>query len=136
MNWNEPIDGAPDFKWGEFFVTGESIGLLRGEWSRSGDLNRSLSMENLRHLARKLQVIRDFFRAPVTITSGWRSQRLNDEIGGEQFSYHLRGMAADIVVVGFTPKLVQDDLKNWHGGMGGYATFTHLDIGPKRRWKG
>lgn len=41
---------------------------------------------------------------PIIITSGYRSQRVNELIGGSKTSYHLSGKAADIHVQGYTPQ--------------------------------
>lgn len=89
---------------------------------------------NIFQLANRLQVIRDLTGAPIKITSGYRSEALNEAIGGSQNSYHLTGKAADIVIARMKPSQVQAFLRNWHGGLGKGATFTHVDIGPKRRW--
>lgn len=45
-----------------------------------------------------LQPLRDFLGEPVSITSGYRSKKLNEKVGGVKTSYHLKGLAADIVV--------------------------------------
>lgn len=39
---------------------------------------------------------------PVIITSGYRSQRVNELVGGSKTSQHLSGKAADIHVQGYT----------------------------------
>lgn len=41
---------------------------------------------------------------PVIITSGYRSQRVNELVGGSKTSQHLSGKAADIHVQGYTPQ--------------------------------
>ena len=41
---------------------------------------------------------------PVIITSGYRSQRVNELVGGSKTSQHLSGKAADIHVQGYTPE--------------------------------
>lgn len=90
---------------------------------------------NLAKLAQRLQVLRDFFGLPITITSGFRSQEHNAAVGGKPESQHLLGNAADIIVVGMEAHEVQDHLKNWSGGMGLAVHYTHLDIRPTRaRW--
>lgn len=94
-------------------------------------------MKNLVQVANALEAVRKMVgNRPVTITSGFRTPAHNAKVGGSPRSYHLLGKAADFVVEGVTPRVVQEALRNWHGGLGSYATFTHLDIGPKRRWKG
>jgi hypothetical protein len=52
--------------------------------------------EALIYLARNLQVVRDAFAAPISVTSGFRSAALNSAVGGAASSQHLRGEAADI----------------------------------------
>lgn len=41
---------------------------------------------------------------PVIITSGYRSRRVNELVGGSKTSQHLSGKAADIHVQGYTPR--------------------------------
>ena len=97
---------------------------------------------NITELARNLEVLRTAINKPITITSGYRSPKYNAKIGGVKDSQHLRGTAADIKVVGMTPKevaLVIEGLiesgKMKEGGVGVYPTFTHYDIrGRKARW--
>ena len=87
-----------------------------------------------------LQKIRSHFGKPITITSAYRTPTRNDKVGGATYSYHLYGMAADIKISGVSPAKVaayaETILKN-KGGVGIYATFTHIDIREKKaRWKG
>lgn len=54
-------------------------------------------IENLKLLAEKvLQPIRDHFKIPVIVTSGYRSPEYNLRIGGAINSQHIRGEAVDI----------------------------------------
>lgn len=73
---------------------------------------------------------------PLSINSGWRSFHHNRNVGGAASSRHLIGQAADFTAAGIAPSRVQMLLSPWEGGMGSYSTFTHIDIGPKRRWNG
>ena len=41
---------------------------------------------------------------PIIITSGYRSQRVNELVGGSKTSQHLTGKAADFHVQGYTPQ--------------------------------
>lgn len=128
MNLNEKL--SPSFTLGEFLVTEQDQALMRKEFLEHP--KRSELLQNLRLLAQRLQVIRDIYNAPVVITSGWRSKRVNDAVGGEDNSFHMKGMAADIQVKGVPPKTVQALLKNWSGGLGEYEKFTHVDIRAKK----
>ena len=87
-----------------------------------------------------LQKIRDHFKKPVTINSAFRTASYNKKVGGATYSEHQYGMAADIVVSGVKPSEVANYaetlLKNT-GGIGRYATFTHVDVRKtKSRWNG
>lgn len=97
---------------------------------------------NITRLANYLQIIRDHLDVPITVNSGYRSPEHNKSIGGSDGSKHMEGIAADIVVEGYTPDQVfeviealteQGKLPN--GGMKAYSTFTHWDYrGWNARW--
>ena len=91
-------------------------------------------------LVKLLQQIRDHFKAPITINSGYRTVSHNSKVGGAAYSQHLYGMAADIVVKGVNPKEVYvyaDQLLQHAGGVGLYDTFVHVDVrSTKSRWTG
>ena len=57
--------------------------------------------ERLRQLAEDiLQPIRDAWRAPIVVTSGFRSEAVNNAVGGVKNSQHRLGESADIKVGG------------------------------------
>lgn len=113
---------SPNFKLGEF---------LHAE----DQLPTPAILENLHRLANRLQVIRDILNRPIVVNSGYRTPEHNRAVGGARQSFHLSGMAADIVVSGMPASEVQAFLKNWSGGLGMYTHYTHLDIRPARaRW--
>ena len=91
-------------------------------------------------LVELLQRIRTHFRAPVTITSAYRSHCHNKKVGGAKTSQHLYGIAADIQVKGVAPKTVAayvEQLMPDKGGIGIYPTFVHVDVRKmKSRWRG
>jgi uncharacterized protein YcbK (DUF882 family) len=92
---------------------------------------------NLKRLAQALEKARkQLGDRPILITSGYRTPVHNAEVRGAVGSYHTRGMAADILVKGLHPRQVQAILKDWPGGLGAYATHTHVDIRTyKARWE-
>jgi len=54
-------------------------------------------LKNLKATAEHIfQPIRDFFGVPIKVTSGYRSQELNDLIGGSSTSQHSIGQALDL----------------------------------------
>lgn len=82
-------------------------------------------------LVNYLQKIRDYFDAPITINSAYRTASHNKAVGGASSSQHLRGTAADIVVKGVTPlKVAQYAEYIGARGIGRYSTFTHVDARP------
>lgn len=58
-----------------------------------------------------LQPIRDHYGVPVIVTSGYRSDALNEAVGGSGTSLHRRGLAADIDVMGVDDREVFDDIR-------------------------
>ncbi len=85
-----------------------------------------------------LEVIREHFDQPVTVTSGCRCKSHNKAVGGSTGSQHLQGRAADIIVKGVPARLVQELAENIGvSGLGSYDTFTHIDSRNGRsRWSG
>jgi len=54
-------------------------------------------IKNLKYIAEKIfQPIREHFGVPIYISSGYRSQALNEAIGGSSRSFHSHGMALDL----------------------------------------
>lgn len=62
-------------------------------------------LPNIIALASNILVpLRAMLDYPIIITSGYRSQKVNELVGGSKTSQHLLGQAADIHVQGFTPE--------------------------------
>ena len=54
-------------------------------------------IENLKYVAEKIfQPVRDHFKVPIRISSGYRSRELNAIIGGSNTSFHSGGNALDL----------------------------------------
>jgi len=101
-------------------------------------------MDNVRLLAKNLQVLREHVGKPIRVISGYRSPKYNRKIGGARKSQHMLAKAADIKISGMTPEEVKAVIvqlikegKMHVGGIGLYRTFTHYDIrGWNARWYG
>lgn len=91
-------------------------------------------------LVEVLQDVRNYFGRAVNINSAYRNPTHNKKVGGVINSYHLYGMAADIVVSGVPAHNVYNYLIRKYPdkyGVGRYETFTHIDVRAARaRWKG
>ena len=91
------------------------------------------------NLVKCLEKIRAHFGKPVRITSGYRSHAYNAKVGGVKNSYHMKGMAADIVIDGVKSKEVAQYAETIGcGGIGWYEArnFTHIDTRSGCvRWK-
>lgn len=79
-----------------------------------------------------LQMVRNYFGEPVTITSGYRTESWNKSVGGATGSQHCLGRAADIVVAGQKPLVVYQYLDKVLGTWGGLILypnkgFVHVD---------
>lgn len=69
-------------------------------------------MNNLYILANNiLQPIRNYYKVPITVTSGFRGPALNAKVGGSKTSQHCFGEAVDILVKGKTVDEVFDDIR-------------------------
>jgi len=54
-------------------------------------------LENLNIIAYKIfQPVRDYFKVPIYVSSGYRSKELNKAIGGAKTSQHMKGEALDL----------------------------------------
>ena len=80
-----------------------------------------------------LQKIREKIGKPIVITSGYRTAEYNKKVGGAQNSYHIKGQAFDIQVVGIAPKEIAK-IAEQVGCRGicyytrtGKAGWTHID---------
>jgi len=99
-------------------------------------------LENIKKLAKQLQVLRDEIGQSIHINSGYRSPQHNKKVGGVDNSFHLIGKAADITSKNYTPKKLYKVIQKLinegkidEGGIGLYNGFVHYDIrGYKARW--
>ena len=88
---------SPNFRLGEFLHsdTAERQPLLQ---QAQLDIPEEY-IANLAYLTTTvIQEIRDTFRYPIRISSGYRSAELNEAVGGSSRSQHCKGQAADLQI--------------------------------------
>lgn len=91
------------------------------------------------YLAVLLEILRKTIKKPVIITSGYRTPEHNKKAGGAKYSYHMRGMAADIKVKDMTPKEVAKELDKLAPNSCGiivYKSWVHFDTRNSKYRKG
>ena len=100
-------------------------------------------IENLKELAENIfEPIREHFKHPIYISSGYRSQKLNAAIGGSMNSQHNRGMAIDIDMDGTDiknssifeyAKTLPFDQLIWEFGNKDNPDWVHISYSPLHR---
>lgn len=90
---------------------------------------------NLVRLARFLEEVRTALGRPIMINSAYRSQAVNEAVGGKPNSQHCLGCAADIKVPGLTPddimqQIIQADL-DYDQIIREFDSWVHISIPNK-----
>lgn len=87
-------------------------------------------LQGLRDLINGQRARRGLVEVPIKITSGVRCERHNAQVGGSPESYHLRGLAADIVIPRMDPLSVAAiaALTGWFLGIGWYPDKGHVHL--------
>lgn len=90
---------------------------------------------NLKQLCSFLEMLRDRLGSlSIIVNSGYRNKNINLHVGGVPNSDHVKGLAADIRVIGYTPirlaKFIRsnDFLNGFVGQVVIYPTFLHVSI--------
>lgn len=98
------------------------------------------------HFVRRMDAGREATGFPWVVTSGWRCERHNAEVGGHPNSYHVLGLAADVALSHFRASQFLNYVfrpdpgfeKRRFPGIGinqkGKGRFVHIDDGPERVW--
>ena len=92
-----------------------------------------------RYLVSILDILRNQIGKPVIITSGYRTPEWNKKCNGAKYSYHMRGMAADIRVDGVSPKELAQKLNSIvpdECGIIVYKSWVHFDVRTGKYRKG
>lgn len=92
------------------------------------------------YLVSILDILRNQIGKPVHINSGYRTPTRNKAVGGAKYSYHMRGMAADIRVNGMSAKEIANKLNAIVSpdecGIIVYSAWVHIDTRAKKYRKG
>lgn len=91
------------------------------------------------HLVSILDILRNKIGKPIIITSGYRTPTRNRDVGGAKYSYHMRGMAADIRVNGMSAKEIANKLNAIvpdECGIIVYNNWVHFDVRKAKYRKG
>lgn len=87
----------------EFFTLAELIKSSTADRHHIDNTPHSEVIKNLQYgVNMVLDPLRRLYGKPITITSGYRCQKLNDLVGGVKNSWHTKGNAADIHVASLT----------------------------------
>jgi hypothetical protein len=91
--------------------------LIRSESAKRNGISNMPTEEhivNFKILAEKVfQPIRDHFKTPIIISSGYRSKELNELIKGSASSQHCKGQAIDIDMDGTKGGVTNKDVFNF-----------------------
>lgn len=85
-----------------------------------------------------LDILRRKLGKPVIITSGYRTPEWNEKCNGAKYSYHMRGMAADIRVDGISPKELAnklDEIVPDECGIIVYKNWVHFDVRTGKKYR-
>ena len=91
------------------------------------------------YLVSILDILRNQDKKPVIINSGYRTPTRNEEVGGTKYSYHMRGMAADIRINGMSAKEIANKLDKIipnECGIIVYKNWVHIDVRTSKYRKG
>ena len=90
------------------------------------------------HLVAILDILRNQVGKTVYITSGYRTPEWNKKCNGAKYSYHMRGMAADIRVNGISAKELANKLNEIVPdgcGIIVYKTWVHFDVRTGKKYR-
>ena len=96
-------------------------------------------LSNLILIANKIfQPVRDYFNKPIIVSSGYRSEALNDLIGGASGSQHSKGQALDLdgsvdnsLIFEFIKNNLEFDQLIWEFGDDENPDWVHVSYKPE-----
>jgi hypothetical protein len=128
INWSDFKDQVS-----EYFTVGEFLNYDRRRIPTSDAAKKRLIA-----IATELDKIRAAWGSAIRVTSGYRPEPINRQVGGVANSRHTFGDAVDIAPVDGRIQAFQKWLdENWFGalGYGARRGFVHLDMRNGNGWK-
>ena len=93
----------------KFFIWMDAIYLPR--WDIYAIPKKTAIVEEIEKTALKMDLIRTWLNRPIYVTSWFRPEKYNSEIGGVKASKHIMGQAVDFSVKGLLANEVRELLK-------------------------
>ena len=90
------------------------------------------------YLCTVLDILRNKLGKPIIVTSGYRTPGWNAKCNGAKYSYHTRGMAADIKVNGMKAKELAkklDEIVPNGCGIIVYDSWVHFDVRDGKKYR-
>lgn len=90
------------------------------------------------YLCTILDILRNKIGKPIIVTSGYRTPWWNAKCSGAKYSYHMRGMAADIKVNGMSAKELAkklDEVVPNGCGIIVYNNWVHFDVRDGKKYR-
>ena len=90
------------------------------------------------YLCTILDILRNKLGKPIIVTSGYRTPCWNQKCNGAKYSYHMRGMAADIRVNGMKAKELAkklDEIVPNGCGIIVYDSWVHFDVRDEKKYR-
>ena len=121
INWSDfacPI--------GKYITVGEILQYDARRAPKAGSAEEKAIIE----ICKQFDAIRTAWAGPLGITSGYRPEPINSQVGGVPGSYHVKGMALDIYPIGESLQKFHEWLvQRWSGGYGDGRPrgFIHVD---------
>ena len=95
MNQSSPLGGTK--RGASYFKIEELTYSATAQARHIENVPSAEAVRNLELLTENvLDPIREAWGGPIIVNSGYRCPELNKAVGGAQYSYHMKGMAADI----------------------------------------
>jgi len=126
-----PVPAVMDWSNFDAFITPNlTVGEVLQFDHRRRPSAQSAVVHRIFETAQEFQVIRQAWGRPLGVTSFYRPEPINQQVGGVRNSFHVSGLAIDVYSIGLPLQSLYDFLiGRWTGGFGDGRNrgFIHLD---------